>query len=119
MSGPQDTHFAVYNSVCPFDTVRTVGREFQAQGEKFELVCQTLHVRVLLFVLIEDEVSFPVQRFQVRFDTGGFIRFLFRVRIDVQFYTLFLFGFPYKRFEYLLEERVLKLVVLHKVVEIH
>ena len=60
MSGPQDTHFAVYNSVCPFDTVRTVGREFQAQGEKFELVCQTLHVRVLLFVLIEDEVSFPV-----------------------------------------------------------
>lgn len=117
MSGSQNTHFAVYNPVCPFYAVRTVGRELQAESEEFELVGQTLHMRVLLLVLVENEITFPVQRFEVRLDTGCLIRFLLRVRIDIQFYVLFLFRLSHERFEDLLEKRVLQLVVLHEVIE--
>ena len=50
----QDTEAALH-------TVRAIGGELEAEGEQAELVIQSLHVRVVLFSFVQDEVTFTVQ----------------------------------------------------------
>ena len=60
---------AVYDAVSPLHAVGPVGRIRQHEVEEAELVGEQLHVRVVLFRRVEDEVPFAVEGFQVRLDT--------------------------------------------------
>ena len=101
------------DAVTAFHAIGTVGGKLQSQGEQPELVVQTFHVRVVSFGFVEDEISFPVQRLQIGFDTCSLIGFSSFVRLNIELNILFTPCFTHQRLEYLLEERVLQFIVLH------
>ena len=63
--------------------------------------------------LVKNEVPFPVERFEVGFDTGGLVRFLVLVASDVELHALLAAHLSDQWLEHLLEEGVLQFVVLH------
>ena len=75
-------------------------------------------MRVVPFSLVEDEVPFAVERFKVGLDTCSLVRLLLLVAPDEQRNLLFAAHLCHQRFEHLLEERVLQLVVLHIAIDI-
>lgn len=97
-------YFLLEDAQAAFHTVGAIGGELHPQGEKPELVIQSLHVRIVLFGFIEDEVPFPVQRFQVGFDTGTFFGLSFFVGMDVKLHVPFPAHLTDQRFEYLLKK---------------
>ena len=75
-------------------------------------------MRIVPFSLVEDEVPFAVERFKVGLDTRSLVRLLLLVAPDEQRNLLFAAHLCHQRFEHLLEERVLQLVVLHVAIDI-
>ena len=65
------------------------------------------------FRLVEDEVAFPVERFQVGLYARGLVGLFLLVAPDVQRDLVLFADFGHQWLEHLLEERVLQLVVLH------
>ena len=72
-------------------------------------------MRIVLFVLIEQPGTVPVNRLQVRLDTGGFVRLRAGIAADEQGLAAQLVLFPDERDEDLLIERILQAVVLDQV----
>lgn len=91
-------------SVTTLYGIRSVGWIFQGEREQLELVFKFLHVRVVLFLLVKDQVAFTVHGFEVRLDTRGLVRLLFLVPLNVKRDVLFLANLTDERPEYLLEE---------------
>lgn len=105
-NGLQLLYLLLEDAQAALHAVGPVGGELQAQGEEFELVFQTLHVRVVLFHFIEYEVAFAVQRFQIGLDAGRLVSLAVFIGMDIQLYArLFLSHLGHEGLEYLLEKR--------------
>lgn len=96
-------HQFIDDAVAALDGIRSVCRIAQGEREQLELVFQLFHVRVVLFCLVEDEVAFPVERFQVGLYARGFVGLFLLVTPDVERNLVLFADFGYQRFENLLE----------------